>query len=108
MTERGTVGPTDGIVVLELSLDEGHEVRHVLACIRAGAAAWAALPALGAVDAASRPRDVQHVFDVADELELAAVRVHEDRQRHYRKVAREAEAELRRREREEARGGARA
>lgn len=100
MADRAPTGELDGIVVIELSLDALHEVADVVSCLRAGALAWGATPALGAVDAATRGKRVDHVLDVGDEIAAEAARVHDERQEAYRRRAREERLESARRARE--------
>lgn len=95
----GAVGELDGIVIVELSLDEGHEVEHVIACLRAGANAWAASPFAGVVDQAMRPKHVERVLAVALELEDEARRVHGARNEAYRRRGKAAEKASRARKR---------
>jgi len=96
---RATSGPKDGIVIIELALDRRHEVGDVIACLRAGALAWEASPLRG-IEQAFRPKDVQHVFDVAQEIEDEARRVHEAREAFYRAEAKADAKAARKRERE--------
>lgn len=89
MSDRAPVGELDGIVVLELSLDVNHEISNLLACIRAGAAAWAQTPFSGMVDVALRPKNVEQVLALADELEAEAARVRAAREAAYARRAKE-------------------
>lgn len=69
MGERRYVLPVEFVI-----FDEGSYCRDLLtlvACARAGALAWGALPTSGAVDTALLPRKVQEVLDACDELEAA-------------------------------------
>lgn len=79
-------GPRDAIVILELSNDVLHEIRDVVACLRAGALSWQASPC---DDGSMLQRDkrVQHVLDVADEIAQEAERVHDQREAFYRAEA---------------------
>lgn len=90
---KAEAGPLDGIVVLELALGGhgDHEVQDVIACLRAGAMAWEAAPFTVGVEQVMRARRVSHVLDVARELEVEALRVHEAREAEYRRQAKEAE-----------------
>ena len=99
-TTRAATGPRDRIVIIELSLDAGHEVVDVIACIRAGAAAWFEMPARGVVDAALRPKDVERVLAVAQEIEDEARRVHEAREAFFRAETKADAKAARKRERE--------
>jgi hypothetical protein len=99
VAERGAVGPRDGIVVLELSLDDNREISDVIACMRAGALAWERLPSHGAVDESGRGRRVHHVLDVAQELEDGAAKIHAARESFYRSETKRHEREARERER---------
>lgn len=99
VADRAPVDVLDGIVVVELSLDVRHEISDLVACIRAGAAAWAECPARG-IDPAFRPADVGRVLDVAQEIEDEARRVHDAREAAHRQRSKAAEKEARRRTRE--------
>jgi len=72
---------------VELTLDERHEVEDVVACLRAGALSWGALPFSGAVDQSSRPKRVDHVLEVAQEIEDESRRVHAAREDEHRRRA---------------------
>lgn len=47
------------------------DLPELLSCVRAGVAAWEQLPAFGVVDAALRPRHLEHLLEMCDELEAA-------------------------------------
>lgn len=86
MSERADVGPFDGIVVIELSLAEHHEVEHVVGCLRAGAAAIEQTP-LARTDATGAlmvRAIVAKGRQVAAEIEDEARRVHDAREAAYR------------------------
>lgn len=91
MTDRAPVEPIDGIVVVELALDDRHEIGDVVACLRAGAASWEVTPIADAVDGMSRAKRVMHVYDVAAEIEAEAARVREAQQAAFRAAAKAAE-----------------
>lgn len=99
MTERAWAGPTDGVVQFELSLDLRHEIEDVVACMRAGAVAWSAIRPAGTVDQALRLKNIQHVLDVAQEIEDEARRVHDRREEYYRAEAKREAKESRARAR---------
>lgn len=99
MVDRAPVDVLDGIVVIELSLDERHEIGDLVACIRAGVAAWAECPARG-IDVAFRPGDVVRILAIAQEIEDEARRVHDAREAAHRARSKAAEKEARRLTRE--------
>ena len=63
--------------------------RDFLACARAGAEAWARLPVLGVFDAAMRPRDVEGVVAICDELEQRVRDAWAEREAGYRQATKE-------------------
>lgn len=95
MAERGGVGPRDGIVVLELSLDDesGWEIPAAVGCLRAGAAALAEMPYRGSnVTGMLHARDVAAIGErIADELEAEARAVHDKREAFHRRTTKERE-----------------
>lgn len=81
MVERAAVGPEDGIVVVELSLDVTHEVEVVVGMLRSGAAALLEAPIsrTALVERLGREGMAAQARKVADEIEGEARRVHEAR-----------------------------
>lgn len=86
MSQRAPVGVLDGIVVVELSLDNRDEVETVIAFLRAGAAVFAQMPVAptNVGEQNARRRAVMLGEQVADEIEAEARRVHDERQAEYR------------------------
>lgn len=86
MSDRAPVGPLDGIVVVELSLDERDEVETVVGFLRAGAAALEQMPVArtNAGEQLARRRACDVGERIADEIEAEARRVHDARQAFYR------------------------
>jgi hypothetical protein len=87
VSERAPAGPSDGIVVIELTINDRDEIPDVVACLHAGAAAWLNTPFSSAVDEASRLRRVGKVQMIAAEISDEARRVRNVREEHYRAQA---------------------
>lgn len=77
MSARAPVDDLDGIVVIELSLDEHHEIEAVVGLLRAGALALQAAPVArtAVVEQGSRRRFVEHGLRVAQEIQDEAIAV---------------------------------
>lgn len=89
MADRAATGPLDGIVVVELSLDERWEIPSVVGCLRAGAAALEHLPvaATDTNEMLSRREYASHARRVADEIDAEARKVHAAREVEHRRRA---------------------
>lgn len=86
---RAAVDVLDGIVVVELSLDERFEVEAVVAFLRAGAHALEQMPVArtAVAEMVSRNHAVDIGLRVAQEIEDEARAVHERREAAYRAQA---------------------
>lgn len=94
---KAAVGPTDGIVQVELSLD-GREAEMVLAVLRMGCAAWEHAPG-GAADLVTAAARCAQVRRFIDELAGEIHRTHDTRQAAYRAEAKADAAAARAKER---------
>lgn len=95
MRAVGKEGVTAKSIGVSFDIDSD-TTRDFLACARAGAEAWARLPALGILDAAMRPNDVGAVVAIVDELEQRVRDARAEREAGYRRATKERKREAKR------------
>lgn len=95
MADRAPVAPIDGIVVLELTLENG-EARKILSALLIGAAAWELVPG-GMAQLVGASNDVVVVRRVAEELRSEIERVKDEQNRAHRERNKALEKQTRER-----------